>query len=99
MQVHSTAYLGMNKTDEVCNQLYFTNPRAIIRDVIANCCVCSQAQTLKTVDKMIHIRAAACNEKWQIDIHELTSFNNGVSLLMAVVCVFFKLCFTQPLTI
>ena len=57
MQVHYTANVGMNKTDEVCNHLYFTIPRTVIRDVVASCYVCSQAQPLKTKDKMVHMKS------------------------------------------
>ena len=101
MQVHSTAHVGMNKTYEVCNQLYFTIPRAVIIDVIASCYVCSLVQPLKTKDKMVHIRSVACNQKWQIDlvsVHELTSLNNGFSWLIVIVNVFYKYCFTRHLT-
>ena len=61
MQVNSTAHVRMNKTDGVCNHLYLIIPRTVIRDVIASCYVCSQAQPLKTKDKMVHIIAVACN--------------------------------------
>ena len=67
MQVYSGAHVVMNKTVEMCNQLYFTIPKTVIRDVIASCYVCSKAQPLKTKDKILHIRAVACNERWQID--------------------------------
>ena len=49
----------------------------------------------------VHIRAVACNERWQIDLvdlREFTSLNNGFSWLMVIVDVFSKYCFTRPLT-
>lgn len=98
VQVHSNIHIGMNKMEELCEKFYFNITREVIREVLRSCYVCSQSQPLKVVDRMIHIRAAKPNERWQLDLvdmREFSSFNGNISWIMVIVDVFSKFCFAR----
>lgn len=50
--LHMSNHYGMNRFEEAWNEKYFRFPRSLIRKIVSECIVCSQAQPLKTKKKV-----------------------------------------------
>lgn len=90
---HCISHVGVNKLEALLSKLYFYISREVIRNVVKECYICSQAQPLKTHDTMVHITASKPNERFQMDLVDMRLYaqeNNNISWLLVVLDVFSK---------
>lgn len=97
---HATNHYGQNKMDDLCDKLYFTIPRSIIRDVVSNCVTCAQSQSLKQKNVPKHVIASSVFERLQMDLVDLRMYkeeNDGYAWLCNIIDVFSRFAFSIPL--
>jgi len=98
--LHSQNHLGINKMEDLCKNKYFGIKRGIIRSVVDECKTCKFSRPLKISDNKHHIIALQSNERFQIDLIDLKSFNNcnnGNKWLLTVIDIYSKFGFARSL--
>lgn len=99
-KIHKIKHYGVNRFEDVCNELFFKIPRNIIRDVVSSCTTCAQAQPLKTKEKFVHILAKRPMERLMIDLIDMQRYkesNKQYGWILTVIDVYSKFAWAFPL--
>lgn len=99
-KIHKIKHYGVNRFEDVCNDLFFKIPRDIIRDVVANCTTCAQSQPLKTKETQVHILASRPMERLMIDLIDMQRYkdtNKGYAWILTIIDVYSKWAWAFPI--
>jgi hypothetical protein len=99
-RLHNDRHYGHNRMYGLCKDFFFTIPRTIVRELVANCDVCKTAQPLKQKEAFKHVTASFCFEHIMIDLIDLKAYktaNEGYCCILTVVDVFSKFARAYPL--
>lgn len=72
---HSTSHLGIKKLFDHMNQQYYGIKRKIVEEVVGMC-QCHRVQPLKTYDEVKAVTAVTPNERWQIDLIDMSKYSS-----------------------
>jgi transposase InsO family protein len=100
LKLHDEKHYGHNRLYAHCKKLFFSVPRQLVRQVVAECVVCAKSLPLKTKEKMKHIIAMRPWERIMIDLIDLRSYkesNQGFCWILTTIDVFSKFTQTYPL--
>ncbi|KAF9762098.1 hypothetical protein NGRA_2221 [Nosema granulosis] len=100
-KIHKNKHFGVNRFEDVCNDLFFKTPRDIIRDVVvANYTTCAQAQPLKTKETQVYILSSRPMVRPIfdfIDIQRHKDSNKGYAWILNIIDVYLKVAWAFPL--
>lgn len=98
--LHKTYHYGQNRMEDMCQRLYFSIPRIIIRTVVGSCISCAQVEPFKANCDLKHIQAKKPFERVQMDLVDLSRYsdaNQGYKWIMTVIDCYSKYAFAIPL--
>ncbi|KAF9760816.1 hypothetical protein NGRA_3009 [Nosema granulosis] len=97
-KIYKIKQYGVNRFGDVCNVLFFKIPRDIIRDVVANCTTCAQAQHLKTKETQVLILASRPMKRPMFDLIDMQRYTDSKKKEYACILTIIDVCSKWALT-